>query len=200
VSTIYPLKRIKLPKKSLYNRLHVFAISIVPAVPPPGYDEPAIAFKDVRATSRLVEEGPTKGDRIVEVTISNLHPHTFDYRNLFKYLFENYTVHVVGQDIVTTVPGRIRRLMPGDDFRVDVAVRETSQHMSDSYIVGVELRGWPFWRSGEWTLTLPKLEYEASWDSLSRHETPLWVIIFSLHSIHCLMHFSQWRNSKFGIL
>ncbi|KIM24230.1 glycoside hydrolase family 29 protein [Serendipita vermifera MAFF 305830] len=193
VSSKSLLKSIKLPDLSSYNRLHIFAISLVPAVSPPGQATSpgassaiakSISVKNARLTSGFIEDGLFKGSKIVEVTLANLQPsNASNWKS--SLITGNFTVHVVGAGTETKVPGRIRRLMAGDDARVDVGVQLASSGSSSSTTVRIELRdaqGNAIVRSEEWKLAIVKDQYVASRDSLSRHESPRW-----------------WKNSKFGI-
>ncbi|CAG7850065.1 Alpha-L-fucosidase; AltName: Full=Alpha-L-fucoside fucohydrolase; Flags: Precursor [Serendipita indica DSM 11827] len=172
INSLSPLTSIRFPSSSYWNRLHIFAISLVPAYAPshvlPEFDTtnwpsrkqilPALGVKGIRATTRWVEkEGHGPKEPIVEVTLSNLRANVNDAKHLQGYLNGDYTVHLVGDGIHTTAPGHVRRLMPGDDGKV-------------------------VFRGEEWPLTIDGDAYEPTKASLSRHETPRW-----------------WRNAKFGI-
>ncbi|KAG8817644.1 hypothetical protein FRC17_011134 [Serendipita sp. 399] len=190
-----PLRTIHFPPTSRFNWLHVFAISLVPAVDSSDVLslekddaedivsklDPAIALKDLRPTLRWVEkadDGPK--EPIVEVTIANML--AVPRHHSIGVLDGDYAVNVVGMGIHTSVPGRIKRLIPGDDARVDVGLvvsrLETTVHV-ELYDVKKDRL---VWRSEAWELQLEELHYEATRASLMRHETPRW-----------------WRNAKFGI-
>ncbi|CAE6426674.1 unnamed protein product [Rhizoctonia solani] len=171
VSSSSPLKAIRFPPASDINRLHVFALSLVPAYAPDNdlaTSPPAISVKNVRLTTLKTE----RGDSIVEVTLANLrglttsdyafassghgsaahlHGHRPPRRpypdgdhqvvlgnkpEIQDHGHEHYTSSVLtgphevivrpvdGQiGIRTVTPGKIFRLMPGDDARVDIAVK-----------------------------------------------------------------------------
>ncbi|KAG9121000.1 hypothetical protein FRC07_003229, partial [Ceratobasidium sp. 392] len=163
VSSFSPLKTIRFPPRASGNRLHVFAITLVPAYAP--VDDvsaslPAVSVKNVRLTT-LKTDG---GDSIVQVTLANLralaspsyryashgitgrklsrqstldggqHPLPLNRQNDQPYEYEHYTSSVLSgpheviirathsYKIWTTSPGKVFRLMPGDDVRVDVGV------------------------------------------------------------------------------
>src|SRR5271156_4861105 len=81
VNSHSPLKRVYLPGASSRNRLHIFAISLVPAYPISAsdhslgtldvilkekmYHKPALGIKRLELTTRLVEWGDHKGGPIV---------------------------------------------------------------------------------------------------------------------------------------
>ncbi|GAB1526106.1 hypothetical protein RhiTH_009272 [Rhizoctonia solani] len=71
VSSVSPLKSIRFPPRSNLNRLHVFALSLVPAYAHDshsGSPSPAVSVKNVRLTTLKTDEG----NSIVEVTLANL--------------------------------------------------------------------------------------------------------------------------------
>ncbi|KAG8795751.1 hypothetical protein FRC12_010192 [Ceratobasidium sp. 428] len=71
VSSFSPLKAIRFPPRASGNRLHVFAITLVPAYAPTDDDTvslPAISFKNVRLTTLKTDDG----DSVVQVTLANL--------------------------------------------------------------------------------------------------------------------------------
>ncbi|KAG8840554.1 hypothetical protein FRC20_005557, partial [Serendipita sp. 405] len=189
-----PLRSIHFPPKAKFNSLHVFAISLVPAVDSlhgasegeaplklPVSIEPAIALKDLHPTLRWVEkedDGPK--EPIVEVTIANMNA-ALRYHSL-GFLDGDYAVSIVGTGIRTSVPARIRRLMPGDDARFDVGLvvsRLETKVRVELYDVDEDVR---VWTSEEWDLKLDELRYEPSRESLMKHDVPRW-----------------WMNAKFGI-
>ncbi|PVF93523.1 glycoside hydrolase [Serendipita vermifera] len=197
------LRHIRLPETRDFNRLHIFAISLVPAYAPVlgstssdsqgssqnvDHYTPSLTVKNLRLTTRHVEDGPQQGDRVVEVTLSNMLAYSRD-TNLLEggFITGRYSIHITGPGVVTTLPGKITRLMPGDDARLDVGVtisQSTSKSLA-SIPVHVEIRREKdplVIRSEEWKMDILPEEYEATSESLARHETPSW-----------------WRNSKFGI-
>ncbi|CAG8783204.1 11415_t:CDS:1, partial [Acaulospora colombiana] len=141
-----------------FNRLHIFGISLVPAYAPtidaPSQDSPiisqngehygpALAVKNLRLTTRYVESGPQQGDRVAEVTISNMASYSRDTNLLEnRSLKGKYSVHVTGPGMTTTRPGEITRLMPGDDARLDIGVTisQSTPTFATSIPVHVEIR------------------------------------------------------------
>lgn len=190
VNSASRLRAIHLPESSSYNRLHIFAISLVKAVTYSkhlgetrshikGSKVPLLplSVKDVKPTTRFVESGEKRGGSIVEVKISNLLAATRDSRFFYGFLDEVIQVALIGEDISTTVPGRIRRLMPGDDARLDIGIRRESSALSSS-AVHVELRelsGTLLLKSETWIVQWLPERYEANKQSLDRHESPRWV-------------------------
>ncbi|KAG8706494.1 hypothetical protein FRC11_008185, partial [Ceratobasidium sp. 423] len=246
VSSSSPMKAIRFPPPSNQNRLHVFAISLVPAYAPDddlNGSPPAVSVKNVRLTTLKTEEG----DFVVEVTLANLrtlatsecsfasehgsashlhghrpprrpHPDGDQQVVLGKGSeartcgYEHYTSSVLtgpheiivrsidGQvGIRTVTPGKVFRLMPGDDARIDVGVTFDldSQRLSspkqslevEVIILSLETSS-PIVRSTGWDLDLDNADvlkkdgefWKPTVASLSRHETPRW-----------------WNNAKFGI-
>ncbi|KAB5589392.1 Alpha-L-fucosidase [Ceratobasidium theobromae] len=163
VSSFSRLKSIRFPPKSDHNRLHVFAITLVPAYAPADDSEssPAISVKNVRLTTLTTD----KGDSIVQVTLANLRalafssyefapesgfffghsprrPHPGSDQHILNTQIHNdvhnykpYTSAILSglhevivrpidnnHGVRTVSPGKVFRLMPGDDARVDVGV------------------------------------------------------------------------------
>ncbi|KAJ1300816.1 hypothetical protein OPQ81_002456 [Rhizoctonia solani] len=245
VSSFSPLRTIRFPSASDINRLHVFALSLVPAyVPGDELDTspPAISVKNVRLTTLKTDEG----DSIIEVTLANLRAlaasdygfaskhgsvaHFHGHRSPRRPYpdedqqvvlgkepevlrgYEHYASSVLtgphevivrpvnGQvGIRTVAPGKVFRLIPGDDARIDVGVTFdlASQWMSspkeslevEVVVLSLETSS-PVTRSTGWNLDLGNVDtlkedgkfWEPTVMSLSRHETPRW-----------------WNNAKFGI-
>jgi len=194
-----PLRSIRLPYASPYNRLHIFAISLVRAHTPTlsqsssttkellfgaGWINSALSIKEVRITRRTVEDGLHKGNPVVSVTMSNLLATIEGIRNHPEsYLNGEYTVKMVGNGIRTLVPGRIRRLMPGDDARVDVGIEVSNSRVAKTNSldeIHVELcnaSGHLIMKSEQWHVNLTSIytAYEPTQESLMAHETPRWV-------------------------
>jgi alpha-L-fucosidase len=194
VNSHSPLKRVHLPGASSRNRLHIFAISLVPTYPVSAsdhslgtldvtlkekmYHKAVLGIKRLELTTRLVEWGDHKGDSIVEVAVANLAASTRDAAYYEAFLDAPYAVHVSGNGVSTTVPGKIRRLMPGDDARVDIGL-DMEPRLSDmAYRVKVQLydaSSHLVMESEEWELRVLPESYEATKESLDTHETPRWV-------------------------
>ncbi|QRV99595.1 alpha-L-fucosidase [Ceratobasidium sp. AG-Ba] len=71
VSSFSPLKSIRFPPRTNQNRLHIFAVTLVPAYAPDTdvtTSPPAVSVKDVRLTTLKTD----KGDSVVQVTLANL--------------------------------------------------------------------------------------------------------------------------------
>ncbi|KAG8695553.1 hypothetical protein FRC09_009085 [Ceratobasidium sp. 395] len=168
VSSFSPLKSIRFPPRTDRNRLHVFAITLVPAYAPTDdvmLSAPAISVKNVRLTTLKSDAG----DAVVQVTLANLralasptygytslhgsaahvaghrsprrpapdgdqHILSSTHQNDHAHEREHYTTSVLSgphevlirstrnHGVRTTSPGKVFRLMPGDDVRVDVGV------------------------------------------------------------------------------
>ncbi|KAF8594671.1 glycoside hydrolase [Ceratobasidium sp. AG-I] len=269
VSSFSPLKTIRFPPRVQTNRLHLFALTLVPAYAPNAevaVSPPAISVKNVRLTTLKNDAG----DSVVQVTLANLRAlasssyaftsphgsaaHQAGHRSPRRPLpdggqihlssrnklnaeeSEHYTSAVLsgphevlvrpvggGEGIRTTETGKVYRLMPGDDARVDVGVTFDSDAASSNGIIGVvrsalenvgktlglptsilrflsapkdlevevivvsKATNTPIVKSTGWDLDLSYSgESEGGWEatreSLERHETPRW-----------------WNNAKFGI-
>ncbi|KAG8679466.1 hypothetical protein FRC08_016965, partial [Ceratobasidium sp. 394] len=261
VSSFSPLKAIRFPPLASGNRLHVFAITLVPAYAPAddaAQLSPAISVKNVRLTTLKTDHG----DSVVQVTLANIRalalpsyrftsPHgSFSHvpghrpprrpapdgnqhilsirRNDQAYEYEHYASSVLssphevlvrGRGVRTTSPGKVFRLMPGDDVRVDVDVtfEKTSEGLAKWIDATLDVFGipnsildvfgtlrreievevlvvptssnTPLVKSTGWDLDLSYSSdsgtghaWEATRESLERHETPRW-----------------WNNAKFGI-
>jgi alpha-L-fucosidase len=213
VHSYSPLRHIRLPETRDFNRLHIFAISLVPAyaqttiVPSSNtphesihhgkHHGPTVAVKNLRLTTRHVESGPQQGHRVVEVTISNMMASSRETSLLESgFLTGIYSVHIVGPGITTTLPGKIIRLMPGDDARLDIGITidQSISKAPTSIPVYIEIRkgNSPLViRSEEWEMEIVPEEYEATAKSLASHETPTWVSLVSqliMHKIPNVLH------------
>ncbi|CAE7191494.1 unnamed protein product, partial [Rhizoctonia solani] len=226
VSSSSPLKAIRFPSKSDINRLHVFALSLVPAYAPDNVSNPpAISVKNVRLTTLKSDQG----DSIVEVTLANLralaassygfaserssahpkghrpprlpHPGRDQQTVLGKqdeaHVYEHYTSSVLtgpheiivrsvnGQIGVRTVtPGKIFRLMPGDDARVDVGVTfdSDSRGMFHSVVNALE--------SVAITLGMPTTILQ--WISSAKPSTEVEVVVLSLDTSSPVARSTGW--------
>jgi hypothetical protein len=144
----------------------------------------ALSVKEVRLTMRTIEEGPHEGSPVVAVTISN-HLATLEciQGHVGSHLDGQYTIEVIGSGLKTVVPGPIRRLMPGDDARVDVGIEileSSASELSSSKGVHVTIRdasGYLIMKSEKWGIDLSSVHnaYESNHKSLMAHETPRWV-------------------------
>ncbi|CAE6405806.1 unnamed protein product [Rhizoctonia solani] len=231
VSSFSPLKAIRFPPTSEINRLHVFAISLVPAYPSDDdldTSPPAISIKNVRLTTLKTDQG----DSIVEVTLANLralgasnyafasergsathlrshrpprrpHPEKDQQTVLGKQpetqarSYEHYTSSVLTGphevivrsvnsqiDVRTVTPGKIFRLMPGDDTRVDIGVTFdlASQGILHSVLNAFETFGT--------TLGLPISILR--WISLPKSSPEVEVIVLSLNTSTPVVRSTGW--------
>lgn len=218
-----PLRSITLPPVGSYNRLHVFALSVVPAASPLGcrlddnlaltVDEqiplhvessagPKMVIRRARTTNKLYEARdrvgnlePLGGAQLVEVTVANMLPTSTDVNS--RCWGGPMHVWVHGGGMYTVKHGEVNRVMPGDELKVRVWVRNFDDIAPGTQgKMRVELRdasgtsasdseplGEVFLISDDWPMTAGVPPYEESKESLERHETPLW-----------------WDDAKFGIL
>ncbi|KAF8604399.1 glycoside hydrolase [Ceratobasidium sp. AG-I] len=217
-----PLRSITLPPTGSYNRLHVFALSVVLAASPLGcqlednlvlaVDEqtplhskpsvgPSMAIRRARTTNKLYEARdrlgnpePLGGAQLVEVTVANMRPTSASANSHCWGGPLHVWVH--GGGLYTVKHGEVNRVMPGDEVKVRVWVRNFDEVRPGSQgKMRVELRdasgasaedsehlGQVLLVSGDWPMTAGVPPYEESKESLERHETPLW-----------------WDDAKFGI-
>ncbi|KAF8751690.1 Alpha-L-fucosidase [Rhizoctonia solani] len=168
VSSVSPLKSIRFPPRSNLNRLHVFALSLVPAYAHDshsGSPSPAVSVKNVRLTTLKTDEG----NSIVEVTLANLR--ALATSDCYAFASENASTRPCPHQVIirpidgqiglrTVTPGKVFRLMPGDDARVDTNSPTT------------RATGWEL-DLGMWIrLKQDSNFWEPTVASLSRHETP----------------------------
>lgn len=270
VSSFSPLKTIRFPPRVQTNRLHLFALTLVPAYAPAAevaLSPPAISVKNVRLTTLKTDAG----DSIVQITLANLRAlaspsyaftsphgsaahiaghrsprqppvdanqhHLSSRRKHQEVEYEHYTSSVLsgphevvvravgGGGVRTTEPGKVFRLMPGDDARVDVGVTFDSDATSSSGVGSVMLgalenvgktlglptsflrmlggpkddievevlvisttTNTPIVKSSGWDLDLSfsgasEGTWEATRESLAKHETPRWVSLPSIGGV-----------------
>ncbi|KAB5590881.1 Alpha-L-fucosidase [Ceratobasidium theobromae] len=215
VNTRSPLRAISLPPKGSYNRFHLFALSIVYAgplsgcVPEPSHYEqlplalappspgPRLVIRRARTTHKLHEVVDRLGNplelggaQLVEITLANLRPTAAGAHprcwagpvHLWVFSDTTYTVK----------HGEVHRLMPGDEVKVRVWVRNFDQVVAGSPgTMRIEVRdasgapgeqGKALFVSDGWPMVAGVPPYDGSEQSLGKHETPLW-----------------WDDAKFGI-
>ncbi|CAE6446498.1 unnamed protein product [Rhizoctonia solani] len=227
-----PLKAIRFPPKSDLNRLHIFALSLVPAYAPGDNSDgspPAISVKNVRLTTLKTEQG----DSIVEVTLANLRALAASNRYAFASDHESVAVphghrpprrpHPNGDQqtvlgkmreeraqghgpfpavltgphqvivrpvngrigIRTVAPGKVFRLIPGDDARIDIGVTfdVTSKGMFRSAMYALEVVFT--------TLGLPTSIFR--WIAVADKSTEVEVIVLSLETGLPIVRSTGWE-------
>lgn len=142
------------------GRLHVFAISLWRGSSKPSSNLPSASaeIQFVRPTQKWVGDGY----QVVEVTVNN--PGTVCISN------EGLNVSISESGVRTVQPGLIRRLCPGDQKRVDVAVSGSS---NGTLTVMLEYDGLVS-RHTISHIELGLTEWTSDYDSISRHESPQW--------------------------
>ncbi|KAJ7467488.1 glycoside hydrolase family 29 protein [Mycena latifolia] len=175
-----PLASITLPPVNTAHRLHLFALSMSPAVAPSPEPPaaPALVVRRARFTTRW---DTVRGVRAqaVEVTLANMLP-SFTLSHAAS-ITSAHQIEVVGAGLTTLQAGVVQRLVPGDQARVDVLV--TGARAGGTAMVQVkDARGRVVLRSSEWMVTPLVERWTADADVLATHETPTW-----------------WNGAKFGI-
>jgi len=178
------LRSVKLPETgSIYNRLHIFALTLTPSVnslTKPA--KPAVSIRNVRFTTRWEDVDEIRA-QVVEITIANRLPAKFA-TSPSASISSKHSIEVIGHGLKTVVPAHIHRLVPADQARVDVLVLNrdgignATIFVKDSQgnVVG-ESHGWPIARLREhWTPDTAVL---------ATHETPTWVSPWA-NSLHLL--------------
>ncbi|KAJ6579955.1 glycoside hydrolase family 29 protein [Mycena vulgaris] len=178
----HPLTSITLPPVNTAHRLHLFAMSMSPATPftpaakPP--TAPSLVVRRARFTTRWETVRGVRA-QAVEVTLANMLP-SFALSQAAS-ITAAYQIEVVGAGITTLAVGTVRRLVPGDQVRVDVLV--TGCRAGETAVVQVrDAQGRVVLRSQEWPVTPLVERWTADAEVLSTHETPTW-----------------WNGAKFGI-
>lgn len=161
-----------------------------------------MAIRRARTTNKLYEARdrlgnpePLGGAQLVEVTVANMRP-TSASANL-RCWGGPLHIWVHGDGMYTVKHGEVDRVMPGDQVKVRVWVRNfDGVRVGSQGKMQVEVRdasgadagtldqvGEVLLVSEGWPMTAGVPPYEESKESLERHETPLW-----------------WDDAKFGIL
>ncbi|CAE6478403.1 unnamed protein product [Rhizoctonia solani] len=207
-----PLRSITLPTTGSYNRFHLFSLSLVPTGPllgcapnAPYYGAqmpltlaplapgPKLTVRRARITRKLYEAFDRLGNpqelggaQLVEVTLANMRPIAAGADT--RCWGGPMHVWVYGNHFYTVKHGEVSRLMPGDEVKVRVWVRNFEHVVAGtSGTMRIEIReareqGNIISVSEEWPAAAGVPRYEESEASLGKHETPLW-----------------WDDAKFGI-
>ncbi|KAJ6626716.1 glycoside hydrolase family 29 protein [Mycena sp. CBHHK59/15] len=176
----HALTSITFPPVNTAHRLHLFAISMSPsAVPAAAHPIPApsLAVRRARFTTRWETVRGVRA-QAVEVTLANLLPSYALARS--ASIASPHQIEVVGAGITTLSAGVVRRLVPGDQARVDVLVVGCR---AGAAVVQVRDRnGRVVLRSQEWETSPLVDSWTADAGVLATHESPTW-----------------WNGAKFGI-
>jgi len=166
--------------KDSWNRLHIFGISLTPALLSPSSNstKPLLAVRRVRSTTRW-ELLPQSHDRaqVLEITIANLLASTSSV--IQSWLTTPHVVEIVSPLFDTVQAATIHRLAPSDEVRVEVlVVKKKNVQEGASGTANVEIRdhlGDLVGLSRHWSVSVMQTRWEESTSSLSLHETPKWV-------------------------
>jgi alpha-L-fucosidase len=149
------------PAEANKTSLHVFALS-----PQPVAQGRALALRDTRSTSSLLEPG---GAQSVEATVVNA-------GTVAILAADDVTVRVDVPGARTVQPARIRRLDPGEQARVHIGIRNragTAPGTQQDGSVTVRGRGAQA-ATTDRRLTLGTADYQPTDASLSGHQAPYW--------------------------
>ncbi|KAJ7627477.1 glycoside hydrolase family 29 protein [Roridomyces roridus] len=173
-----PLSSITLPALNTAHRLHLFAMSISPSSIVENPTAPNLVVRNARFTTRWEDVDGVRA-QAVQVTLANMLP-TFTLSHSTA-ITAPHAIEVVGAGITTLVPGVVKRLVPGDQARVDVLVTGTTQGGRASVRVRDDLDRVVL-ESEEWDVTPLVETWTPDAAVLATHETPSW-----------------WNGAKFGI-
>ncbi|KAJ7142230.1 glycoside hydrolase family 29 protein [Mycena epipterygia] len=176
-----PLVSITLPSVNTAHRLHLFAISMSPATPAPASPAaPALVVRRARFTTRWDTVHGVRA-QAVEVTLANMLPSSALSLSRAASITSAHQIEIIGAGLTTRTAGVVRRLVPGDQARVDVLV--TGTRAGGTAVVQVrDATGRVVLSSPAWPTAPLVEEWTPDADVLSTHETPVW-----------------WNGAKFGI-
>ncbi|KAF7362678.1 Glycoside hydrolase [Mycena venus] len=181
-----PLASITLPPVNTAHRLHLFAMAVSPSVPSTA--KPALAIRRARFTTRWDTVKSARA-QAVEVTLANMLPSaSFSTLNSTASpralaITSPHTIELTGPGITTLAKGTVKRLVPGDQARVDVFVSNTNSAVKGTATVVVrDALGRVVLSSDGWAMAPLVETWTAEKEVLERHETPSW-----------------WNGAKFGI-
>jgi alpha-L-fucosidase len=144
------------------TRLHIFAVSMVPAT------DSGIALEVQYARStRMWMEGTNK-TQIFQVTVNNV-------GNEWILANNSVSVSIEASGVRTVLPGVINRLRPGDQAIVQVGVENTegttagTEGQATAQIIGKDVQ-----LSYTFDATFGIPQYEATFESIYSHESPMW--------------------------
>ena len=144
------------------TRLHIFAVSMVPATG----SGISLAVQYARSTKMWIEG--TNKTQIFEVRVNNVGDEWVLANN-------NVKVTVSGSGIRTVVPGAINRLRPGDQAIIQVGVENTdgtspgTTGQATAHITGDGVN-----TSYSFSATYGIPQYEPTFESIYSHEPPMW--------------------------
>jgi len=138
--------------------LHVFALSVQPVTA-----GRAVAVRQARSTTLRLDDG----SQVVAATVVNLGSEPVTGA-------DPLTVRVTGDGTHTTAPARIRRLLPGEQARVQVGIRSPGLPAGTRVAGTVEVTGRGVAARQHVTLTAGIPRYRGTEVSLATHQAPNW--------------------------
>jgi alpha-L-fucosidase len=150
---------------AISSRLHIFSLTLVPVVS--DAQQPVLSVQYARSTQKWVE-GSEK-IQILEVTINNVGTEDILREHAVK-------VSVESSGVETVTPGYIKRLLAGDQVRVNIGVRnKDGVEPGTDGIVTVDVAGKDMNCSGyTFNATFGIKEYEPTYESVYTHDSPDW--------------------------
>ena len=144
------------------TRLHVFSVSLLPAI------GTGIALEVQYARSTQMWMEGTNKTQIFEVVVNNVGD---------EWVLANNTVRLTmsSTGLTTVVPGVIHRLRPGDQARVQIGV-ENAEGVppGTTGLATVDISGVGVHTSHTFNATHGIAEYEPTYESIYTHEAPMW--------------------------
>ena len=144
------------------SSLHVFALSLQPAVSGFG-----LRVTHVAGTTRRARHGRGSWAQIVDVTVLNVGTEWVTARRPLAVTVSANGVH-------TVLPAAIRVLAPGEQARVEVGITSPALPAGASVDATVGLTGHGVATSTAFALIAGIPTFQATDDSLSRHQAPDW--------------------------
>ena len=144
------------------TRLHIFAVSLVPATE----CEISLEIQYARSTQAWIE-GSNK-TQLVEVTVNNVGD---------KWILAKHSVQVSvsAPGLTTVIPASIHRLRPGDQATVRVGVENTEGTRPGATGPAlVNISGIGVQAEATFNATYGIVPYDATYDSIYSHESPTW--------------------------
>jgi hypothetical protein len=140
---------------------------------------PALAIRRARFTTRWDVVHGVRA-QAVEVTLANMLPsssfavaHTKSNSTTLS-ITSAHTIELTGPGLTTRARGVVRRLVPGDQARVDVFITNTNTKGTATVIVR-DPQGRVVLSSPGWAVQGLVETWTAEREVLERHETPVWV-------------------------
>ncbi|ORY24452.1 alpha-L-fucosidase-domain-containing protein [Naematelia encephala] len=173
------LSTITLPGPNPRNALHIFAVTVIPVhvnVPAVVTEESKIHINNVKATRRWEDVNGVRG-QVVEVEVINPYSVT-KHHDTSYWVTHPVQIQLSAPGVSTLRPGRLARLMPGDQVTIEVLVRPSSVTAT---FAGAQLvfAGEEKWISEGFSIEGSSLIHDwTQWtedtDDLEQHSAPSW--------------------------